>query len=338
MEGLSLAILYAVIIFIIGLGSSLAASYVGKYANSDYPTLSFVFSVLFVFSGGVLLAGGTVHLADDSYNNFIKFTECADNYTVSINEPNEDCDAGWVSVHVGSGDYSGWVCPGDCMALPYSGICIGLGVLIVAFVELLTGHDHDPYADEQREDESNATTGLLQMKQEPHHAHMKVSPPSLVLLLALSAHSVLAGFGLGVDTLSEEGSGLGTFIAIIAHKGFAAYALGSNFGKDYLNGLGFAWCVLLCVIFSITTPFGTVMGALVSNGLEGRGRDGLEAITLGIASGTFIYIAIIEMLMLDLFKQRKARRNGPLNRGKVAVHLIFTLVGFGAMSALAYWT
>ena len=68
---------------------------------------------------------------------------------------------------------------------------------------------------------------------------------SLMLLMALSIHSILAGLSIGLVQDTKEI--LSTAVAIVAHKVFAGYALGSTMAA---TDLGYDRCVILATVFS----------------------------------------------------------------------------------------
>lgn len=122
-----------------------------------------------------------------------------------------------------------------------------------------------------------------------------------VLFLVLAVHSIIAGMSLGLE--STVLSGLVIFIAIIAHKGSASFALGVNLVHFQINK---KLIVRTILFFSIMTPLGIVVGTVLDNIESSRVSIWFEAIFDALAAGTFIYIAILEIID-DVFANGKFR-------------------------------
>lgn len=117
------------------------------------------------------------------------------------------------------------------------------------------------------------------------HPHLQ---PWLAYLLAilLSIHSVIAGVALGAETTLS--AFIIIFVAIIAHKGSAAFALGISMRKQ---GLIKNTMLKLMLLFSLMTPIGITFGSLFARGLAENSSQLIAGIFNAIAAGTFIYIA-----------------------------------------------
>jgi len=146
---------------------------------------------------------------------------------------------------------------------------------------------------------------------------------ALVLLLALSFHSVLEGLAQGSAATMETGALL--LLIILLHKGLAAFALGCLFYDAQLTR---ASSLGLGAIFAAATPAGTLVGMLLPASEEGA-EAVLPACFVALAGGSFTFVALIEILPRELHG----------NRGGVSKHakLAALGVGFGAMALLAFW-
>lgn len=71
------------------------------------------------------------------------------------------------------------------------------------------------------------------------------------------------------------------FIAIAAHKGLAAYALGSSLVDAKSEGPRF-WSVIGA--FAVATPVGILLGTLLASFASGRAAAGLSALASGAPS------------------------------------------------------
>ena len=130
---------------------------------------------------------------------------------------------------------------------------------------------------------------LFLMKRKNHLA-------GFVLLLGLGLHSFLAGIGFGASIDLTQAVSLS--IAILAHKYLAAFTLGCPF---YKSGVPFKQHLIIGICFGSITPFGIAIGWALENSLESWVSD----IFISIASGTFIYVAIIEILVPEFGDNKK---------------------------------
>jgi len=117
--------------------------------------------------------------------------------------------------------------------------------------------------------------------------HVRLQPwLAYLLAILLSIHSVIAGVALGVETAWS--TFIIIFIAIIAHKGSAAFALGVSMRKQELLR---STMIKLMLIFALMTPIGIMFGSVFANLLAINSGQLTAAIFNAITAGTFIYIA-----------------------------------------------
>eukprot|EP00930_Biecheleria_cincta_P058286 TRINITY_DN44137_c0_g1_i1.p1 TRINITY_DN44137_c0_g1~~TRINITY_DN44137_c0_g1_i1.p1 ORF type:complete len:314 (+),score=40.72 TRINITY_DN44137_c0_g1_i1:58-999(+) len=137
-----------------------------------------------------------------------------------------------------------------------------------------------------------------------------------VFFFALATHSLLEGVGLGVQPTVPEFAAV--LLSVLAHKGLAGFAL----GVQLIRYCSF-WQVLFNVsVFSVCSPAGMLLGTLVSSHTGAT----QQALALAFAAGTFLYIAIPELLMPSF----QAASHREANIGVAAV-------GFLSMAFLALW-
>jgi len=142
------------------------------------------------------------------------------------------------------------------------------------------------------------------------------------LVVILSIHSILAGAALGTeDTLVGS---VAIFLAIIGHKGAAAFALGVEFQR---SGFERSKYIRLLLTFASMTPLGIVLGAGLDHLLQASYGRLFEGIFDCLAAGTFLYIAIIEIIGKE-FANRTARQ----------FKFAMLCAGIGLMSVIALWT
>ena len=127
----------------------------------------------------------------------------------------------------------------------------------------------------------------------------KNSLSGFVLLIGLGLHSFLAGLGLGSSVDNTQAFALA--VAIISHKYLAAFTLGCPFYKSQIPLIRH---ITVAVAFSVITPFGILIGWLLADGFESWVSD----LFISIASGTFVYVAIIEILVPEFSELKKKER------------------------------
>eukprot|EP00562_Extubocellulus_spinifer_P028476 CAMPEP_0178634338 /NCGR_PEP_ID=MMETSP0698-20121128/12567_1 /TAXON_ID=265572 /ORGANISM="Extubocellulus spinifer, Strain CCMP396" /LENGTH=467 /DNA_ID=CAMNT_0020273979 /DNA_START=27 /DNA_END=1430 /DNA_ORIENTATION=+ len=164
---------------------------------------------------------------------------------------------------------------------------------------------------------------------------------SLMLFMALSLHSVLEGVAIGIVPQAEMV--VSTSAAILAHKAFAGYALGSTIITA--EGIDTQKHLMLGVLFSSTTPIGVLLGVALLNDFD---EDSVAVgVVQAMVAGTFLYVAIVEVGMKELLVCRHGEEDaidlmnsagGGMSIKKLeTLKLGFFLLGFLAMSGLAFF-
>lgn len=167
----------------------------------------------------------------------------------------------------------------------------------------------------------HAHTGDPEAEGHGHRHGHDADPSPYALVVALSAHSVLAGLALGAQQLLAS-----TFmiaLAILAHKGTAGLALGIRLAR---SGMALVRARRFLMLFALMTPLGILLG-MASSGLL-RHNVGLvfDATVSALAAGTFLYIASIDMLQ-DEF----------LRPGSRWAKWLWAVVGLAITAILALW-
>eukprot|EP01028_Stygiella_incarcerata_P014147 TRINITY_DN911_c0_g2_i1.p1 TRINITY_DN911_c0_g2~~TRINITY_DN911_c0_g2_i1.p1 ORF type:complete len:374 (-),score=66.25 TRINITY_DN911_c0_g2_i1:227-1234(-) len=182
-----------------------------------------------------------------------------------------------------------------------------------------------------------------------HHFHARNKQAAMVLILALGIHSLFAGLGLG----GADGYDIVVllFIAIIAHKFFEAFALGirlkiwlmpsllaeefpSSATQDSVNTTGKKTeselvknpkktFLSILFLYSLCTPLGMAIGMAAQTATSGKGAMVVSGISIGLAAGSFMYVAMVEVLPHAL--------EAPL----IGPKIIMSLIGTALMAALA---
>lgn len=186
---------------------------------------------------------------------------------------------------------------------PWFAIVCCCGFLLILFLEkVLLHHRHG------HEDASALATDL------------SVYP--YVLLVVLSIHSVITGIALGTE--GRIAQAVVILIAVLAHKGTAAFALAVSLIQGHVS-----WrrLVGMVTLFSLMTPIGILLGLGCMEILSGAAEQMFEAGFDGLAAGTFLYVALLDILE----KEFADRLHRPL---KFA--LVFS--GLAFMAVVAVWT
>ncbi len=142
-----------------------------------------------------------------------------------------------------------------------------------------------------------------------------------LLAIILSIHSIITGVSLGTEnTLSLT---LILFLAVIAHKGSAAFALTTNLIKSQFNKSKIMYII---IFFSLMTPIGIIIGAILDKVLPHRSEHIVEGLFDSMAAGTFLYISIVNLL------------NKELNiKEYIGAKIFFVALGFSLMTILAFY-
>ena len=109
-----------------------------------------------------------------------------------------------------------------------------------------------------------------------------------VLMIALSVHSIFEGLAVGLT--SDVSNAFSMVLAIAVHKGAASSSLGISLVKTFPDD--FTLCRWLVFVFSLATPFGIILGMILSN--SGPVYD---VIFNSLAAGSFVYIACSEVIV-----------------------------------------
>lgn len=347
-------VLYALAILVAGLASAVIATISKKWCDCNVcPVLGY----LNIFGGGVLLAGGFVHLLNDAIISYAQIDEgdlgfpwmsvsCsfAIWFFISL-----ETTVNWVTEHrvrlracctkaelnmppplgapLSEADCS------ESAATEYGAAC----------QDPEHQHHHDHQHDHQHEHDhhhDDDTSGSiiveakLQGKQhEDHdHGHHLASTfethsilTAVMLSIALSSHSFLAGFDLGVST---EEDGVSVLIAILAHKTVAGIALAGAFLEvEKIAATKYWWGFwTLMVGWALTTPIGVLFGMIVAEAMNERGK----AVCIALTAGMFLYVSLIEIVPHELEKKERWM-------GSRLLKLLTFFAGWGFMSLLALW-
>lgn len=143
-----------------------------------------------------------------------------------------------------------------------------------------------------------------------------------LLALILSIHSFIAGAAFGIEKTILASAVL--LIAIIAHKGGAAFALGISMER---GGVIKARYIKVILLFSIMTPLGIFLGSVLGSAFSSNTGKLLEGIFDSLAAGTFIYVAVLDIIEEEFSIP-----------GNELLKFLSIVAGLSLMAVLAIWT
>ncbi len=167
----------------------------------------------------------------------------------------------------------------------------------------------------------------------------------LVMLTALSIHSAITGIALGLEP--EVAASLLVMTGILLHKGSASFAL---MVSAHAAGMNSSNLRLVLTVFVLMTPLGILFGTTVSSLMQGPGAELVEGVFNALAAGTFIYVAIVDVIggEMSRIEDRMARFVSSALGGSDDVDMpardrdrplkfLLVLVGLGSMALLGIW-
>lgn len=185
---------------------------------------------------------------------------------------------------------------------------------------------------EQREEEqpranehNNIVEGLDAEVTPTEHHHETNLMMIISLYFALSYHSIIEGLVLGSSGKKTINS---IIIAILLHKGLEAFAMGIALLRNAQLLQSTLKYSLFALGFVVMTPIGILLGSFLPN------LNPLAvALISAVGSGTFTYIAIVEVLGPELLSHPAPTKRAQYQWVKMAA----LSAGFGLMAMLAVW-
>jgi zinc transporter 1/2/3 len=219
-------------------------------------------------------------------------------------------------IHLLSGGAAGFRQIVPTLRYPLAFALAGLGFLLILLIEGVIVADPSP-------GESPLHCGSRGASHEigPRAHTERRHPYTLVLLLVLSVHSIILGVALGAQ--SSLTSALAIFLAIMAHKGMAGFAVGVSYRR---SGAALRRMTPVAAFFSVMTPIGILAGTAVDTLVPAGGRLLFEAIFNSVGAGTFLYIATLDIIRTEFELP-----------GDNWQKWLLATAGFGIRAALAVW-
>ena len=210
---------------------------------------------------------------------------------------------------------------------PLSELVLGLGFLLTLSIEQTLLHfktkwaaeterEREPLLSESRTPSYQDITSVTSTQRSSSddtehdnegHSHLPCLPGSslrsLLLLIALSFHSLFEGIAIG---LQDDANHKFSFImAVMVHKAIMAFSLGFNIARSNSSIKSFFKSIAL---FCCSSPIGIWIGMLVLDLPHNLTRDILSSVLQAIAGGTVLYITVFEVLQHELDEKAKGNR------------------------------
>ncbi|KAJ0981927.1 hypothetical protein J5N97_010182 [Dioscorea zingiberensis] len=151
---------------------------------------------------------------------------------------------------------------------------------------------------------------------------------SILLIVALCFHSVFEGIAIGVaETKADAWKALWT---VSLHKIFAAIAMGIALLR-MIPDRPLLSCAAYSFAFAISSPIGVAIGIVIDATTQGRVADWIYAISMGLACGIFIYVAINHLLSKGYKPSKRIAADTQLNRWFAVV------LGVGVIAVVMIW-
>ncbi|KAK8732329.1 hypothetical protein OTU49_007026 [Cherax quadricarinatus] len=143
---------------------------------------------------------------------------------------------------------------------------------------------------------------------------------SLLLLFALSLHSIFEGMAIGLQDSIDDVVSL--FLVVIFHKAIIALSLGLNMVQSKLS---IFQMLMANMFFCVTSPLGLGIGMAIMEMQASFTTTAISGTLQGIACGTFLYVTFFEVLPHEM--------NNGENR---LLKLLFIIFGFSAVCGVLY--
>ncbi|XP_074332158.1 zinc transporter 6, chloroplastic [Apium graveolens] len=269
------------------------------------------------FAAGVILSTSLVHVLPDAFN---ALADCQ----VSSLHPWKD--------------------------FPFSGLVTLIGVLMALLVDLTaTSHadsgdhatEYKPIVAEMKSccsgknierDGDLESDEDRRFREDEMVVKIKQRLVSQVLEIGIIFHSVIIGVTMG---MSQNKCTIRPLVAALAfHQIFEGMGLGGCIAQA---GFSFGTTAYMCLMFSVTTPMGILLGMLVFffTGYDDHSTNALilEGLLGSLSSGILIYMALVDLIALDFFHNKLMSSELLLKK----VSFLALVLGSTFMSILALW-
>src|SRR3990167_2759586 len=264
----------AVGVFLLTLAFAVIPYYVKSFKSNK--TLIGITNCL---AGGIFLAAALLHLIPEAIEMYANATAHNHDHPEK-HDPSEPHDHDHSSFPV----------------IPFT-IFASFAVILMIDRLLLPGHHGASHSHEEKEHQHGDQYESLHHDHEEQenlaeggshangHNHGSSAAP-FILLVAMGVHATFEGLALGLR--KEFKSFTGFLMAIVFHKWAEALAMGVSL---YKGNVPKNKALLYLGAFSLLTPVGIIGGMIFSDA-----EPKLKSILLVVSSGTFVYIAIAEII------------------------------------------
>ncbi|KAK1373966.1 zinc transporter 6, chloroplastic [Heracleum sosnowskyi] len=269
------------------------------------------------FAAGVILSTSLVHVLPDAFN---ALADCQ----VSSHHPWKD--------------------------FPFAGLVTLIGVLMALLVDLTASShvdasahasDYKPIVGEmkccggkniERDGDLESDHQERRAREEEMVVKIKQRLVSQVLEIGIIFHSVIIGVTMG---MSQNKCTIRPLVAALAfHQIFEGMGLGGCIAQA---GFSYRTTAYMCLMFSVTTPMGILLGMLVffATGYDDHSTNALilEGLLGSLSSGILIYMALVDLISLDFFHNKLMTSQLFLKK----VSFLALVLGSTFMSVLALW-
>ncbi|MQM21804.1 hypothetical protein Taro_054848 [Colocasia esculenta] len=161
---------------------------------------------------------------------------------------------------------------------------------------------------------------------------LKQQMVSQVLEIGIIFHSVIIGMTMG---MSQNQCTIRPLVAALAfHQIFEGMGLGGCIAQA---GFGMATTGYMCLMFSVTTPAGIILGMVIFHltGYDDSSPNALilEGLLGSLSAGILVYMALVDLIALDFFHNKLMSSSSRLRKASY----ITLVLGSASMSVLALW-
>ncbi|CAM8889360.1 unnamed protein product [Rhodiola kirilowii] len=151
---------------------------------------------------------------------------------------------------------------------------------------------------------------------------------TILLILALCFHSVFEGIAVGVSASKAEA--WRNLWTISLHKVFAAIAMGIALLR-MIPKRPFVTSAAYSFAFAVSSPVGIGIGIIVNATAEGKVAEWIYAISMAVACGVFIYVAINHLIAKGFKPHTKSYFDTPLYK------FLAVTFGVGVIAVVMIW-
>ncbi|KAM0826410.1 hypothetical protein ACQ4PT_068900 [Festuca glaucescens] len=151
---------------------------------------------------------------------------------------------------------------------------------------------------------------------------------AILLIVALCFHSIFEGIAIGVSATKDEA--WRNLWTIGLHKIFAAVAMGIALLR-MIPKRPFLMTVVYSLAFAVSSPLGVGIGIAIDATAEGLVADWTYAISMGIATGVFVYVAINHLMAKGYRPQHPNYFDKPIFK------FLGALSGVAVMAVVMIW-